>query len=501
MSENIFVTVNGKRESVATGLTLSEIVRGEKPCGGHGRCGKCKVKARGLLSKPTDSELRLLTSEELESGFRLACLTRAIGECEIETLNSARGERIVTGGALPEFELTPAFEKYGMAIDLGTTTLAARLYNTAGVCIAEISRLNPQQKWGADVISRIEASLGGKAGELALAIREELDSMARELAVTARIDSSDIDGAVITGNTVMLSLLTEESVEPFSHAPFDVKRLFGESLTADSLGFSSLDPDTLVYLPPCISAFVGADTACAILATELCGNETAMLADIGTNGEIALWQGGRLTVCSTAAGPAFEGVGISMGMRGADGAIDKVSVENGELAVHVIGGADPVGICGSGLVDAVACMLELEIIDESGYLEDEEFFIKVPVCLTPKDIRMLQLAKSAICAGLMTLIEVVSDTISSISRLYIAGGFGSYLDRGSAVRIGLIPKDLAERMQAVGNAALGGAAMLLLDVNAREKAENLARSAVTVDLSSDPVFSEKYMRTMFLEEI
>ena len=478
-------------------VTLSEIIGGERPCGGHGRCGKCRVIAKGHLSALTDIERKLLTDKELSLGVRLACLTRAMGDCEIETQDMAERAQIVTDGALPQFEINPSFKKYGAAIDIGTTTLAARLYSADGSFLSGISCENPQKRWAADVISRVEAAMGGEARALALAIRDATDGMIRELAQKADIDSREIDGAVITGNTVMLSLLAEESVEPFSHAPFAAKRLFGEEILAVELGLSSLLCDTRIYFPPCISAFVGADTTCAIISTELCERESAMLADIGTNGEIALWRGGRLTVCSTAAGPAFEGVGITMGMRGTVGAIDKVRLERGSMTAHVIGDISPKGICGSGLVDAVACMLESEIIDESGYLEDEEFTILHPIRLTPKDIRMLQLAKSAICAGIMTLL----DNGDTPSRLYIAGGFGSYLNMDSAVRIGLIPKSLYTKADAVGNAALGGAVMLLLNIDERKRAESLARGAITVDLATNPTFSEFYLSGMALEEI
>lgn len=502
MSEKILIKLNGRQEVATAGLTLSEIIKGERPCGGHGRCGKCRVVARGALSPLTDTEKALLSAEDLARGVRLSCLTRALGDCEIETADGAREEQIVTDGALPAFAIHASFEKYGVAIDVGTTTLAAKLYNTSGSLLAEVSCLNPQQKWGADVISRIEAALDGKAAELSKAIRAALDRMIQELADTAQICSKAIDGMVITGNTVMLSLLAGESVEPFSHAPFAVKRLFGESVPAASLELISLQADTGVYLAPCVSAFVGGDTTCAILATRLCEGNTAMLADIGTNGELAIWQKGRLTVCSTAAGPAFEGVGISMGMRGALGAIDRVTVENGAFfKAHVIGDGTPIGICGSGLVDAVACMLELEIIDESGYLEEDTWILQDPVALTPKDLRMLQLAKSAICAGILTLMESEGAQASDIADLFIAGGFGSYLNGESAARIGLIPKALLKKMMPVGNAALGGAAMLLLDAGAREAAEALARNATVVDLSGNPVFSEKYMMAMMLEEI
>ena len=258
--------------------------------------------------------------------------------------------------------------------------------------------------------------------------------------------------------------------------------------------------DTEVYLPSCISAFVGADMVCALLASGICEREdTALLADIGTNGEMGLWHNGRLTVCSTAAGPAFEGVGISMGMNGSDGAIDRVTLQNDALQAHVIGEADPRGICGSGLVDAVACLLKNGALDETGYLEDDPVTISQPVVLTQQDIRMVQLAKSAICAGLCTLMQNADVAEDQASALYVAGGFGSYLNMQSAGEIGLIPSSLTNRVQVIGNAALTGAAMLLLNKELRATATALAQTASTADLASSPVFSELYMNGMMFE--
>ena len=325
--------------------------------------------------------------------------------------------------------------------------------------------------------------------------------MITELAVSANISPLQIDALCITGNTVMLSLLTRQSVEPFSKAPFSAERLFNESLTAKELDLSVLSPTTQIYIPPCISAFIGADAVCAIIATGLCSQGTAMLADIGTNGEMALWHNGKLTVCSTAAGPAFEGVGISQGMRGSDGAIDRVRIVNGSLDVHVLGNTNAKGICGSGLVDAAACMLELEILDDSGYLEDDPFALCSSVSLTAKDIRMLQLAKSAICAGLLTLMSEQQIKDTDVSTLYVAGGFGNYLNKLSASRIGLLPRHLATRTVAVGNAALSGAAALLLSTSMREEAKKLAKHATILDLAKNKSFANSFMSGMLLSEI
>jgi uncharacterized 2Fe-2S/4Fe-4S cluster protein (DUF4445 family) len=402
---------------------------------------------------------------------------------------------------MDSFSLDPAFLHYGAAIDIGTTTVAARLYAADGTLSAEASLLNPQAPFGADVISRMEAAIGGKSAQLAQAIRRGIDRLLLTLAGQAGILPTAIDGAVITGNTAMLYLLTETSTEPLSHAPFRMDRAFGEYLTAETLGLSALASETAVYLAPCISAFVGGDTVSAILATGMCKRtDTVLLADIGTNGEIALWHGGSLSVCSTAAGPAFEGVGISMGMRGTDGAIDRVAIVNGALSAHVLGEGTARGICGSGLVDAVAAMLDLEIIDETGYMEDDEAEILAPVVLTQQDVRMVQLAKSAICAGLCTLAKTANVDMDDVEGLVLAGGFGSYLDVKNAGRIGLIPNELSDKTAVIGNAALDGATMILLNKDAKARASQIAKSALVRELSSDPVFSEFYMMGMMFSD-
>ncbi len=500
LDEEIQVTVNGTPVIAKAQTVLSEIVSGEKPCGGHGKCGKCKVRVTGRVSEPGETELALLSGEELKNGVRLACRTYALGECEIETLRHAGKLRVVTEGEFSPIALDPIFKNYAVALDLGTTTIAAKLYDNGGNLLSSVAMRNPQHPWGTDVISRIESALGGKARQLAASVKEAINSAVSDLAAIAKIQSNEIDGLVITGNTVMLSLLTEQSMESFSHAPFAAERLFGDTVRATELELRALATDAFVYFPPCISAFVGADTTCALLAAGLWEEKTAMLVDIGTNGEMVLFHDGRLTACSTAAGPAFEGVGISKGMMGVDGAIDQVSVAGGSLQAHVIGEGEPLGICGSGLVDAAACMLDLGAMDESGYLEDGRFAIKGTVSLTQKDIRMLQLAKSAICAGIMTMLESEKLSPLDVSALYIAGGFGNYLNQKSAVRIGLLPQMLVKNTKTVGNAALAGASMLLLDAGQKTKAEAIAKKASTLELSSNQVFSDYYMSGMLFEK-
>ena len=419
---------------------------------------------------------------------------------------------VLTGGEHTRLSLSPAFTSLGVAVDVGTTTVAARLLSPSGEVLSEYGGNNPQSAFGADVVSRIEAHLAGNGDSLAELIRGEIIKAVTALSEKAERSPSEIDGAVITGNTVMLYLLTNTSPEPLSHAPFTLTRAFGETRTARELGISVLNDETRIYLPPCISAFVGADTTCAILSalskdmTEnnengltLKNKAPAVLADIGTNGEMALWSHERLLVCSTAAGPAFEGVGISRGMRGEKGAIDKVTLVNGQLSATVIGGGEPKGICGSGLIDAVAALLDTEELDETGYLEDDEVTVLSPITLTDKDIRAVQLAKSAISAGIKTLIHEAGVSFDGLTALYVAGGFGNYLNKTSAGRIGLLPIELIGKTENIGNAALIGAEMLLLNKDYRASAERLSADAVTVELSTSKYFSDTFISGMLFE--
>ncbi len=499
--KNCKIYCNGLLYEALEGVCLGDFLRERGfdglVCGGHGKCGKCRVTVSGALSEPTETEKKALSGKDLKAGVRLACQTYVKGDCTVNT-NENGSAVIQTGGAALDYPLLPSFEKYGAAIDIGTTTVALRLYDAHGALLSVQSGINPQRRYGADVVSRMEAALSGSAADLASLIRKYLCSLLRAAADDAGIKAADIDGAVITGNTVMLHFLTQTDTEPLTHAPFAVKRLFGETLSAGSLGLDVLCKETPVYLPRCVSAFVGADTVTALVSVPgITERKTCVLTDIGTNGETVLIHDGELYACSTAAGPAFEGAGITMGMGGSDGAIDKVTVNDGRISAHVIGEVSPVGICGSGIVDAVASFAELQIIDETGYMEDGEAVVISPVVITEKDIRAVQLAKSAIHAGIKTLLDSAGLTCSDAETLYIAGGFGSYLDVKNAARIGLIPKELQERVTVLGNAALSGAAALLLSSPLKESSYELANNVKLVNLASNPVFVREYTDGMY----
>ena len=498
MTDTVSVNIDGKIIRTSKGTKLKEFLSVDMPCGGRGRCGKCKVIAHGELSPVSVAERSHLSPEELKNGFRLACLVTVEGDCAVQTLKNDSENKIMVESQNDLTVSEPLFKKYGLAVDIGTTTLAAKLYDINGKLLSETKGMNPQSKWGADVISRIEASMKGETKALAKAIRTEIDSIIETSAETAGISAKNIDGIVLTGNTAMLHLLTETDVEPLSKAPFEAKRLFNETLSAKDLELTNVSEDALIYLPPCISAFIGADTVSALVASNIDGTEdTKILVDIGTNGEMALFRNGKISACSTAAGPAFEGAGISMGMRGKSGAIDHAEVVDGKIKAHVIGDVEPAGICGSGLVDAIKCLLETELLDETGILEDDPTQIFENVVLTQQDIRMVQLAKSAVHAGINTMMKTAGITSDEVDKLLIAGGFGSYLNTENAGKIGLLPMELISKTEILGNAALSGAAMMLLNKKARKKAVEYAMKTEVITLSSNPIFTEEYMEQMF----
>lgn len=492
------IRIDNKEYFVEPGGLLSDAIglhrSMELPCGGKGKCGKCRVTARGDLSPVSKTEEKYLSSQEIEKGIRLACCTKVEGDCQVILPQQVRNV-ICTDGGMPEFEKNPFFQNYGGAIDIGTTTLAARLYSQEGL-IAQASKLNPQSQYGADVISRIGQALDGKSRDIMGCIQNALGELLEEMSRQAGISVEEIDFLVVTGNTAMLYLLTGANPDCLSHAPFQASKLFGEIWTGGDLGLPCWRAQ--VYLPRCISAFVGADLTTALLASGLWkSRETALLADIGTNGEMILCHENHRYCCSTAAGPAFEGAGLSMGMSGKEGAVDHVFVEGKMLVPHIIGGGDPVGICGSGIVDALAAFLETEDLDESGLLEESPVKVAGSVSVSQQDVRMVQLAKSAICAGIRTLVKNTGLSLTQVAKLSVAGGFGSYLDIENAGKIGLIPQELTGRSEILGNAALTGAAMILLNKDFAEQSAQLARSTETVDLTVSPIFNEYYMEGMY----
>lgn len=487
------VWVNGVAHEVSVGTRLSEVLsRAPHPCGGKGICGKCRIRATGALSPLSREEERHLTAFEIADDIRLSCCAVVEGDCRV-TVEADSVMAVIVDGK-PAAVMTPTFATYGVAVDVGTTTLAARLYDVAGRLLAQAGGINPQIAFGADILSRIQTAGEGK--DLTTPLQTAVNGLICRLAEEAGVHTSAIDGVVITGNTAMLCFLTGTDPTPLSHAPFSLPHAFHETVTASAIGLTSLAPNRGVYLPPCASAFIGADALCAALACGMDADDrTTLLADMGTNGELLLRHKNTLYACSTAAGPAFEGVGISCGMPAVTGAIDEVTPMNGRLLSHTIGGGKAKGICGSGLVDAAACLLAMEEMDTSGHLESA-VSLGDEIILTQEDVRALQQAKAAVGAGLQTLLYHADLAADEVTALYTAGGFGSRLNGRNAAAIGLLPRELSARIQPVGNAALDGATALLLDSHARRRLTALAEKIQVIELATDPYFTEHFIKNM-----
>ena len=350
----------------------------------------------------------------------------------------------------------------GVAIDIGTTTVVCAGENGIRAC------LNPQTKIAPDVIGRIGYSVDGGKDTLQKLICDCLKSLG----------GYDGKKCVITGNTAMLYLLLGLDANDLAKSPFLAKNLFGRYYDN-------------VYIPRCISAFVGADLTCAVLYSGMCDKgESCLLVDIGTNGEIALWHQGRLYVTACAAGPVFEGSGIECGMMAKDGVIDKVYAINGRLYSTTIGKKAPVGICGSGVIDAAASLIDI------GEIHCKKYVIDGGVYITAEDIQKLMYAKAAIRAAIEVLLNIANITAEDVDTLYIAGGFGSHINLESAAKIGLFPKCLVKRSKVLGNAALSGAKLLLSDENIK-KSKEIANSAICINLGGSEDFGQKYIENMY----
>ncbi len=453
------------------------------PCGGRGSCGKCTVTLTGEVSAPN--------AAELAAGCRLSCQATLLGDATVTI--AAPTTMVIETAFAAAYRFSTQAHGLGAAVDIGTTTVALTLVDfDAQAVLVTVAAPNPQRGVAADVMGRIGAALDGKADLQKRQIEGAIASLLTAACQKAARDEAAVSRLVLTGNTTMLYLLVGRSPEPLAHAPFEADDLFGR--TIDFLGRPA-------YLPPCISAFVGADITCALLSSGMCQKpQTAMLCDIGTNGEIALWKDEKLFVTSTAAGPAFEGAGISCGCGSVAGAVDRVFLENGTIKSHTIGEKPPVGLCGSGLLDAVAVLLETGDVDETGATDEDALAIADGVSLLPQDIRAVQLAKAAVAAGMDTLLHTAAIDWDAVADLHIAGGFGSHLNRESAARIGLLPALNDTQMHVLGNAALAGAVMLLCDDDSVAEAEKWAAAAQPVSLGGSVYFNNAFAEQMFFPE-
>ena len=448
------------------------------PCGGFGRCGKCRVSAKGKIRTEHD-------------GTCLACQTIIEGDCEV--YHHENQSKILTTGTA-RIVKTDGLEGVGLAVDIGTTTLAAYLLDLKhGDALVSSSMLNPQRIHGADVISRLNYACQEKknATELHEEIHKGIRQLLKEMLEKAcrNEDVSKVPCAFV-GNTVMMHFLGNYCANGIARAPY--------MPYYTAMHIRNFEEGRSI-LGGCISGYVGADTIAAMLACDLDkANDTVLLIDIGTNGEIVLKHGDQMMCCSCAAGPAFEGAHIACGIGAVEGAIDHVYKTEKGVAYSTIGSKKAIGICGSGLMDIVAYLVENEYVNAMGRMK-ESFIIDEDIRVEPQDIREVQLAKAAIAAGIEILIRNMGIETEDIERVLLAGGFGNYMDVRSACRIGLIPEMLLGRIQCVGNAAGDGARMLLLSKEYRDRAEKMRMHTEYIDLAAEEDFQDIYTENLLFD--
>ncbi|MDC7233499.1 MAG: ASKHA domain-containing protein [Spirochaetales bacterium] len=416
---------------------------------------------------------------------------------------------------------------YAVAVDIGTTTVVAYLINLdSGERAATASAMNAQKSFGADVISRIEyiGEDPEKLSELQGKIVKQLESLTHQVLDKAGIGPDDLLGIVAAGNTTMMHILQGLSPQSIALAPFLPVSVESMILQPQEIG-SNLPGHMRFILLPSLASYIGADIVAGILSTEMAASEDlSLLVDIGTNGEIVLGNRKRMISCSTAAGPAFEGANIRCGVAGIPGAVSAISGKGSEFAWETIPGAKTNGICGSGIIDMTAYLLKSGLADYTGRIQDESDWGENPpagseylqeteeetrfvwgdpeqeLFFGQKDLREVQLAKGSIAAGINTLIKEAGYEMEDIKNVYIAGGFGSYINKDSALDIGLLPEQLRGRIKSVGNSCGGGVVRCALSREELKKTEQIRSHCEYIELSSNQNFQEEYMMSMYFPE-
>ena len=545
-------------------------LRPDAPCGGLGKCGKCLVKINGEVVKACQVRIsegetcvvetldRAGSEKILTDGFnREVVFEPGLRMAQVELEKARPGEKRSDWQRLldelaemdsdveperMEVDLKLAGELYGMrrdsddwyviysgrrilemrkqagrrclaAFDIGTTTIAGYLLDSEdGRMLAVESRMNPQAQYGADVIMRANYALEHGTDVLSRCIREAVNEMLGVLAGDAGISREDIFQVCIVGNTCMHHLFLGISPASLVHAPYTPAVSERLVLNAGDYGLDVQRKAELIMLPD-IAGYVGADTCgCLLALRQDLKDEISLMIDIGTNGEMVLGNRDRLVTCSTAAGPAFEGAKIECGMRGAAGAVDHVKYENGKWDYTTVGNQPAVGLCGSGLIDLVAGLLDAGMLDENGALssgqEKQGVFMLVPpeqagnergVYLTQKDIGEVQLAKAAIAAGIQMLMKRLGITEEEICSVYIAGAFGNYMDPVSAGKIGLLPAALVKKVEPVGNAAGEGAKIALVNEREMLEMDELVGKIDFVELAASGDFQDYFIDELGFE--
>ncbi len=497
----------------------------DTPCGSEGTCGKCRVKIISPKSKPTEADKNTFSANELEENWRLSCQNSVFKDTVIEVPRESilGAEKIVVDSSIlqtisPDAPKRAGDKCFGVAVDVGTTTLAASLVNLKnGDEIAVVGSINPQISYGEDVVSRIKHAGSNQNNliDLQKLIAGQINVMIGQLCRQGGVDRKNVYEITIAGNTAMEHLVCGIDPCQLGQLPFEPSWRGGNELDVSELKIN-IYPEGKVYMLPIVGGFIGGDITAGMLAADILNQrQPLLLVDIGTNGEIVLVKDNKIMAASAAAGPAVEGAGISCGSRAVAGAIEEVKFTD-DCIYSVLSNTEPAGICGSGLIDIAAELLNAGIVDSSGKINPSAqvppkiaerlivdakgqpaFVIADEIKVTQKDIRQLQLAVGAVRAGINIMLKKAGIKAGDLKRVLIAGGFGYFLRRNHAQRIGLLPGDIShERISFVGNTSLAGAKLVLLSSQARKAAENLAAQSQHIKLSAESNFQDEFASAM-----
>jgi len=486
----------------------------DAPCGAQGHCGKCCVRFTSSPPAPLPREIDLLSASDLAAGWRLACLHQIKNnsqDLQIE-LPQHGGAAITHTFSGDSVTFVPdAAQGFGLAVDIGTTTIAASLVDLrSGAQLAVSSCLNSQKAFGQDVISRIYHAQSAPNGisELQAAVISDIKTILANVCASAKLKTEEIVMASVAANPAMTHLLAGVNPAPMARAPYTLVCEGALYLSAQTLGLPMADEAT-VYCMPAASAYLGGDIVGGMMATGIDKQRsTCLFIDLGTNGEIVLAQEGKFHSCSTAMGPALEGMNIKCGMRASSGAINDVSINCETVHYTTISGEKPSGLAGSGLLAAVAALRLSGLLDADGRL-----LLKKPISerqdqrclpidetsgivLTQSDIRQVQLAKGAVLSGVETLLSRTGCATEDVEEVLVAGGFGMHASEQSLLEVGLLPRQFAGKIRYLGNSALEGAKLCLLSAAMRQRAECLAKEIIYIDLAMDLDYQQRFISAM-----
>ena len=464
-----------------------------RPCGGIGRCLSCAIKFAYGMPQMTSDDERAFDFSEMRAGWRLGCKCIITRDCKIEVPSSLASE--ITSVLADEVQEDQDFNKenIGIAVDIGTTTLATAVIDlSTGKILRQRNSTNSQLKYGADVMSRVKAAMDGHAAELSDCVRNDLITMGKNIIGNNFL----MHRIVFSGNSIMTHLFLGYTVDGFAKYPF-------VPYTLDSVSF--VEKGRNIFFMPGISAFVGGDIVSGLYYLRKKNgndnNDSFLLVDLGTNAEIVLYDGATYFCTSASAGPALEGASLSCGVASVRGAINHLTINNGKCSYTTIGGEAPIGLCGSGVVDLIHELHRNDIIDNGGLLVDEYADNGYPVAenvvATGEDIQQVLLAKAAIYSAIELLVKAAGYSFDRIDHLYVSGGLGASIGVWSAGGIGIFPKELLPKFESVGNTSLLGAIRFVMDRD-EELLNEIKSKAKVVILNDNPEFEKIFLDNLYL---